>query len=135
MNRNNGNYRKNPFGNNRRNYNRRNRYNSNPNTSMNMSKMDHISFLPLYVAIFLTISGLLTYLASSDLQKRFREKWRNNKMSIVLSLLLKMLYLVILYLLCDSGYTKTAWFIVLLPLIMFFFLIMAVITALASIRR
>ena len=94
--------------------------NSNRNqrvTSSNCDNTVHLQFLPLYIYIFFAVTSILAQFTNERLSKIMAREWKEHKLAVILLYLFKLLWAVIIYLLCSNQYTKTAWFLVLLPVI------------------
>lgn len=99
-------------------HNRSNRMNSsNRNSNRNNDNSVYLQFLPLYIYIFFAVTSILAQFTNERLSKIMEREWKEHKLAVILLLLFKLLWGVIIYMLCSNQYTKTAWFLVLLPVI------------------
>lgn len=112
---------------NRPRHNRRNnRANSNSHTNSRANSNSrtnhadnsvHLQFLPLYVYLFFFIAGIISLYTSKFMNRIFEREWKRNNLLVILTFLVKILWAVVIYMLCAHRYQKTAWFLVFLPYI------------------
>lgn len=104
--------------------NRRNRRSNRSYDRSNQSNQIHITYLPLYVYICLAVLGLIWAYTYKPVSNVMEAEWTNHRPRILFGILIKILWGILIFVLCNHGYIKTAWVIVLFPFIMAVLLIL-----------